>query len=128
MKLLLDTHAFIWYVEDDKRLPKNTRLKIKSPNNDILISSASLWEISIKTSLNKLTIKASMTEIINMVFDNGFQLLHILPKHIIKNNLLAFHHRDPFDRMIIAQALAEKIIVISKDEIFEKYNTVRIWK
>lgn len=128
MKLLLDTHTFIWYVEDDARLPETTKEIIKSEENTILISIASLWEISIKTSLNKLTLKASIEEIINLIMENGFELLPILPSHIIKNNLLEYYHRDPFDRMIIAQGLSEEIVIVGKDEMFDKYDVTRIWK
>ena len=128
MKLLLDTHTFIWYVEDDARLPETTKEIIKSEENTLLISIASLWEISIKTSLNKLTLKASIEEIVNMVMENGFELLPILPGHIIKNNLLEYYHRDPFDRMIIAQVLFEEIVIVGKDEMFDKYGVTRIWK
>jgi PIN domain nuclease of toxin-antitoxin system len=128
MRLLLDTHAFIWYVEDDLKLPATAKSKIKSPDNEVLISTASLWEIGIKTSLNKLTVGSSMAEIFEMIFKNGFEVLPILPSHIVKNNALPFHHRDPFDRMIIAQALVDTMEVVSKDEIFDKYGITRFWK
>ena len=128
MKLLLDTHAFIWYVEDSNKLPEATRETIKSEENTILISIASLWEIAIKTSLEKLTLKVSIEEIVNLIIKNGFELLPILPVHIIKNNILEFHHRDPFDRMIIAQGLSEEIVIVGKDEMFDKYNVTRVWK
>lgn len=128
MELLLDTHVFIWYAENDKSLPKSTKEKIKALDNDILISIVSLWEIGIKTSLKKLTLNGSMADIINLTFENGFKILPLQPDHIIKNNLLEFYHRDPFDRMIIAQALVEDLEIISKDEAFDKYHVRRIWE
>jgi PIN domain nuclease of toxin-antitoxin system len=93
-----------------------------------LVSIASLWEISIKTSLNKLILNVSINDIVNLIVENGFEFLPILPGHIIKNNTLEFHHRDPFDRMIIAQGLYEEIVIVGKDEAFDKYHVTRIWK
>lgn len=128
MKLLLDTHAFIWFVEDDPNLPQKQKLLIEEPQNEIFLSIASLWEMAIKIQLKKLNINKSIKEIIDISIQNGFILLPILPEHIIQLSQLEFHHRDPFDRMIIAQGLAEKQIIIGKDIIFDKYNANRIWE
>lgn len=127
MRLLLDTHAFIWYVENDTRLPEATKIRVQSPDNEILLSIASLWEMGIKTSLEKLILKVSIVDITKMIYENGFELLPILPEHIVKNVSLEFYHRDPFDRMIIAQGLTENIEIVSKDEIFDQYNVKRTW-
>ncbi len=127
MKLLLDTHAFIWFVENDNQLPGKTKLKIENPNNTILISIAALWEIAIKMSLKKLDISVSIEEMINLLIQNGFEVFPILPEHIIHLSKLEFHHKDPFDRIIISQGLYNNIKIITKDEIFDKYNIKRIW-
>jgi len=127
MKLLLDTHAFIWFVDNDVRLLHKTKNQIEDINNTILISIASLWEIAIKISLGKLEISESIERIIELIADNGFEILPILPEHIIKISRLEFHHRDPFDRIIIIQGLNENLQIVSKDEIFDKYGVNRIW-
>lgn len=128
MKLLLDTHAFIWFVDNDARLPQKTKNQIENINNTIQISIASLWEIAIKISLEKLKISEPLEKIIELIADNGFEILPILPEHIIDISRLEFHHRDPFDRIIIIQGLTENLLIVSKDEIFDKYGVKRIWK
>lgn len=128
MKLLLDTHTFIWFVEDDSYLPQKLKLLIEEPQNEIFLSIVSLWEMAIKIQLKKLNINKSINEIINFSIENGFILLPILPEHIIRLSQLEFHHRDPFDRMIIAQGLAEQQKIVGKDITFDKYNANRIWK
>ncbi len=127
MKLLLDTHAFIWFVENDSQLPEKTKLKIENPNNTILISIAALWEIAIKISIKKLDISVSIEKMINLLIQNGFEVFPILPEHIIQLCKLEFHHKDPFDRIIISQGLYNNVKIITKDEIFDKYNIKRIW-
>lgn len=128
MKLLLDTHAFIWFAEDDAQLDQSIKKIIENTENEIFLSIASIWEIAIKMHLKKLILNKSIEEVIDLVTTNGFEFLPILPKHIITLTTLDFFHRDPFDRMIIAQGLSEKIQIVSKDEIFDKYGVKRIWK
>lgn len=127
MKILLDTHAFIWFVEDDVQLPDRLKKLIENPSNEIYLSIASIWEIAIKIQLKKLTVNKSIKEIIDLVHNNGFELIPILPKHIIRLSDLEFHHRDPFDRMIIAQGLVENQEIVSKDKDFDSYGIKRIW-
>lgn len=127
MKLLLDTHAFIWFVENDNNLPESVRNLIENIENEILISIASLWEIAIKASLNKLELKNNIESIIKNMSLNGFSILEILPEHIITVSKLPFHHRDPFDRIIIAQSLTENIKIVGRDIIFKEYNVDLIW-
>jgi PIN domain nuclease of toxin-antitoxin system len=127
MKILLDTHSFIWFVEDDPRLTIGIKRIIEKPSNEIYLSIASIWEMAIKMQLKKLMINKSIEEIIDLAILNGFELLPILPEHIIKLTTLDFHHRDPFDRIILAQGLVENQEIISSDVIFDSYGIKRIW-
>ena len=128
MKLLLDTHALIWFVEDKSELPRSIKNEIEQESNQIYVSMASLWEIAIKMKLGKLDLSKSIEEIMGATLQNGFELLPILPEHIVRLSALDFFHRDPFDRMIIAQGLDEQMTIVGKDEIFDSYGVHRIWK
>lgn len=127
MKILLDTHAFIWFVEDDNQLPQNIKKIIEMQENEIFLSIASIWEMAIKIQLGKLDIQKTIEEVIDLITLNGFQFLPILPNHIIRMSTLYLYHRDPFDRIIIAQALTESAIVFSKDIVFDDYGVERFW-
>ncbi len=131
MKYLIDTHIFIWFVENLPSLRQSIKTLIEDENNQIFISIASLWEISIKTSINKLQINRRFDEIIDVLNDNSIEILPITFAHTVESNRLPFHHRDPFDRMIVAQAIVEKIDFISADAIFDDYlkntSVKRIW-
>lgn len=105
MNCLLDTHSFIWFSEADPKLPPEIKARIEDKNNSIFLSMASLWEIAIKLSLNKLELKKSLDAIILEIENSRIQWLHIKPKHIGLLKALPFLHRDPFDRLIIAQAM-----------------------
>ncbi len=128
MQILLDTHAFIWFVEADPHLPTNLKKTLENQENEIFISMASIWEIGIKVSLDKLKINKSIEQIIEQAEMNGFQILPILPSHIVRLCTLEFHHRDPFDRLILAQCLSENQIIASTDTIFDAYGVKRIWE
>lgn len=128
MKLLLDTHTAIWFVTDSKLLPKFSKKLIQNASNECYISTATLWEMGIKHSLGKLKLKAELKKIFELFFESGLSLMPITPNHILTNALLPFYHRDPFDRLIIAQAKREGYSVISKDHEFEKYEVNLIWK
>ena len=131
MKYLIDTHTFLWFNEGSNDLSNTAKQLIADKNNEIYISIASLWEISIKTALNKLTINGSYELIIEDVTENDMEILPINFAHTVIQNQLPFHHRDPFDRIIIAQAIAENINIISKDAIFDAYlvdkSVKRLW-
>ena len=131
MKYLIDTHTFLWFSEGSTQLSTKAKELIIDKNNEIFVSIASLWEISIKTSIRKLEIKGEYESIIDDVTDNGMEVLPINFAHTAIQNKLTFFHRDPFDRIIIAQAILENMNVISKDEIFDAYliekNIKRIW-
>ena len=128
MKLLVDTQSFIWFVENDKQLPLKIKNELEDHNNIIIISIASLWEMAIKMSLGKLKLSCDLAKMIDKLYQNGFEILPILPEHIIKLSTLEYFHRDPFDRIIISQGLTENIPIVSSDEIFDDYHVKRKWK
>ena len=105
MRYLLDTQSLLWLVTDDSRLTPQVKFTFLDPQNEILLSMASLWEMAIKISINKLFIEGSLENFTeNHILGNDIQLLQIEPSHIYRLEHLSFHHRDPFDRLIIAQA------------------------
>jgi len=127
MRILIDTQAFIWFVEDDKQLPEEIKTKLEDLDNSIIISIASLWEMTIKMSLGKLHLGCNIQEMIDKVYQNGFEVLPILPDHIIKLSKLDYFHRDPFDRIIISQGLSENMVIVSSDKAFDEYGVKRAW-
>ena len=127
MNLLLDTNAFFWFSEDNKKLSSKAKSFIENSENICFISIASIWEMAIKTSLNKLKVKIGFKNLLEEIKKNDFDLLNISFEHTLKITDLEFHHRDPFDRIIIAQSLVEHFSIISSDKIFDKYNIERIW-
>lgn len=127
MNLLLDTHTAIWFVTDSKQLPRSAKKFIENPENHCFISIATLWEMGIKYSLGKLKLKAELKKIFELFFESGLILMPITPDHILTNISLPFQHRDPFDRLIIAQAKREGYTIISKDREFENYEVNLIW-
>jgi len=128
MNLLLDTHTFIWFLNGDIQLPTPIKDLISDTSNRCLLSIASIWEIAIKSSLKKLELQGDFKQIVEFLDDNDIEVLPITFEHIQQLLLQDFHHRDPFDRMIIAQALTENIPIATKDGIFEKYGVAIVWK
>ncbi|MBK9249959.1 MAG: type II toxin-antitoxin system VapC family toxin [Ignavibacteria bacterium] len=126
MKYLIDTHTFLWYNSGDNSLSKHAQNLITDSTNEIFVSIASLWEISIKTSLGKLNIAGSYEQIFEDITENSIEILPINFEHTVIQNQLTYHHRDPFDRMIISQAIAETMSIISKDEAFDNYLINRV--
>jgi PIN domain nuclease of toxin-antitoxin system len=128
VRLLLDTHAMYWYIEGDPQLGTNARTLIQDASNEILISPASYWEIAINISIGKWILNRTYEEFIDIGLNKyGFKILPILPAHTAKVIGLRFHHRDPFDRLLVAQALAESIPIISNDVILDAYGITRFW-
>jgi len=121
MQYLIDTHVFLWFVSQAKELSPTAKTLIEDGQNEIFISIASLWEISIKTALGKLIIYGNYETVIDDVNDNSIQILPINFAHTVEQNRLPFHHRDPFDRIIVSQAIVENIDFISGDVIFDGY-------
>lgn len=124
---LLDTHTFIWYFDEDKRLSRVADAAIRNGENRIYFSMASLWEIAIKTGIGKLDLKLSIREIVDFCFENNVSFLPISIPHVATYMQLPLHHRDPFDRMLIAQATANNLTLISKDSQFEQYFISLLW-
>jgi PIN domain nuclease of toxin-antitoxin system len=127
MRLLLDTHAFIWYTTDSSRLTTTGRSLIDNGENDILLSTASVWEMAIKHSIGRLTFSMPFMEFIKQqIAVNRIDILEITFDHIEVVASLPLHHRDPFDRLIIAQSMAEQIPVLSRDAFFDAYAIARL--
>lgn len=126
MDYLLDTHTFLWFINGDTQLSKKAREAITNPDAIKYISIASFWEIAIKVNLGKLSLDMHYIDLRQQVTDNGFEILPITFSHTAELISLDLHHRDPFDRIIIAQALSEHLILISKDGNFEKYSQLKM--
>jgi PIN domain nuclease of toxin-antitoxin system len=128
MRVILDTHTFIWQISDSARLSETARQAITNTENQLLISIASLWEIAIKVNLGKLTLSRSFMELIpeQLIFAEIDQL-PIRLEHLDLLISLPLHHRDPFDRLLIAQALTESLPIISRDPMFKQYGVPIIW-
>ena len=127
MKYLLDTHVLIWFLNGDKSLSSKARKAIESDNAINFISVASLWEIAIKLSLDRLSIKVPFEKLSNKLDKNNFQVLPITFNDTVELSTLAFHHRDPFDRLIISQSIVNDFTLISKDKEFSAYNIKLLW-
>jgi len=126
MEYLLDTHTFLWFINGDSELSKDAKRIIE--NQDLkYISIATFWEIAIKISIGKLQIDMPFQELKLHVVRNGFELLPITFEHTDHLVNLAMHHKDPFDRIIIAQAYCDNLTVISRDSNFEKYKVKMSW-
>ena len=128
MKLLLDTHALVWYVQADPTLPAARRTDIQDAANEVWVSPASYWEIAIKVHTGKWQLTLPYLVFMDTVLNvYGFQALPILPEHTARLIGLANHHRDPFDRLLVAQATAEGMSLVSADAIFDQYGISRVW-
>ena len=127
MNILIDTQSFIWFFEDNPRLPASIKLYMESSNN-LSVSIASFWEITIKTSLGKLVIPENIAALMDKSLSIGFKILPIEREHLIVLSTLDLIHRDPFDRIIIAQAIAENMPLVSSDEVFKQYPVNCVWK
>lgn len=131
MQLLIDTQIFIWFISGAPELKPNIRKLIEDENTRVFISIASLWEVSIKTALGKLDIRGEYESLIDDVTGNDMEILPISFVHTVQQHKLPFFHKDPFDRIIVAQAIVEKLDLVSSDEVFEQYlagkGPNRIW-
>jgi PIN domain nuclease of toxin-antitoxin system len=128
VRLLLDTQAFLWAIFDQPRLSTKARKLFQDSGNELLLSLASIWEIAIKVSIGKLALKESFEQFIPAELQiNQITRLTIDFRHIARVAVLPFHHRDPFDRLIAAQALEEKLPILSADAIFDRYAVKRLW-
>jgi PIN domain nuclease of toxin-antitoxin system len=127
MKALLDTHAFLWAISDDPRLSREARQTFSGPS-DLWLSVASIWEMLIKVKAGKLPLpEPAGSYIVRKLGDNRIEVLPIKLDHVLRIENLAVHHRDPFDRILIAQSLEEKLPLITADPIFKRYAVDVIW-
>ena len=128
MRVLLDTHVMYWYIEGDPQLSTTARTLIRDVSNEVLISPASYWEIAIKVSLGKWRLNRPYEDFIDIGLKQyGFLILPILPAHTARLIGMPFYHKDPFDRLLAAQALAEGIPMVSADSAFDDYDVTRLW-
>jgi PIN domain nuclease of toxin-antitoxin system len=128
MKLLLDGHTFLWFVWDDAQLTNNAKELITNPANQKFVSAAICWEIAIKTSMGKLDLGEPYRPFMRReIARNNFDILPISVDHAAAVSVLPFHHRDPFDRMLVAQAMVEQVPIVSRDTAFDAYPITRLW-
>ncbi len=128
MRILLDTHAFLWLTSDDMRVSKKAKKLFLDEENEFFLSLASIWEMAIKISLEKLELNQPLEKfILNQLQENFIDQLTISFRHVTKVRLLPFYHRDPFDRLLIAQAQEEGMAIMSSDTAFDSYDVERLW-
>ena len=128
MKLLLDTHALMWFALSDEQLSGTATSLILDSANEKLVSPASYWEIAIKISVKKYALSKPYDLFMREAIDqNGFGYLHIRPEHTAVLTTLPFHHKDPFDRLLVAQAIVENLSIVSNDAVLDAYPIKRVW-
>lgn len=129
MRFLLDTHTFLWFIADDPELSSSsTRERLEDGSNDLFLSYASIWEMAIKISLDKLQVSQPLEDFMSeQIRLNSINLLSFSIPQVARVASLPFHHRDPFDRLLAAQALIENLPLLSKDAIFDRYGVQRLW-
>ena len=128
MRLLLDTHALLWWLDGDRRLPTQVRALIGDPTNEVLVSAASVWEITTKARLGKLPGATDVAaDVPACIESQGFMPLPITVHHAQRAGALVGSHRDPFDRMLIVQAQAEGVPIASNETLFDDYGITRLW-
>ena len=127
MRLLLDTHTIIWYAENDPHLPNPIRQIIDDDSNNVYFSAVSLWEISIKVRQGKLDMSRSLVDMILFLRKRGFYFLEVNLAHVLQLDTLEQYHKDPFDRMLIAQTFAEDFALVGCDGVFDNYGVRRLW-
>ena len=128
MKYLLDTHTLLWIVTDSPKLSKKAKKLYLETNNLILFSLASVWELAIKSSLGKIEFEKSLEKFVEEhVKRNNIQILNIELPHLLRVEQLPFHHRDPFDRLLISQLIENNLSIISCDKMFDLYDVKRVW-
>src|SRR5277367_1166686 len=127
MKVLLDTHALVWWMSDAPKLSKRASSILANTSNTILVSAASAWELAIKVNLGKLDALPLVLELARHTEEEGFTELAISMEHAVRAGLLRLHHSDPFDRLLVAQAQALNVPILSADEVLDRYDVKRIW-
>ena len=128
MDYLIDTHAVIWFIANDPKLPHVVKTESENIDNKCFVSIASFWEIGIKFSLGRLELGSDLETIFELISKSGFEVLPVTQNHILASSRLEFHHNDPFDRLLIAQSIIENLQFISKDSAFKRYNIPLFWE
>lgn len=127
MAYLLDTHALIWFLEGDERLSATAKEVMSNDDSNLYLSMASLWEMAIKISLGKLTLSRSLEQVIETLELQNITILSVKTPHVLALLNLPFEHRDPFDRLLICQALVENLRFISNENLFLRYGVEQVW-
>ena len=128
MNLLLDSHTLLWSYFDSRKLSATARAEVTSPANRVFVSAASHWEIAIKIGTGKLTLAEPFPDFVqHAILDNSYTILPVDPRHTAALVPLPHHHRDPFDRLLIAQAIVEDMPILSADPVFDQYPVRRLW-
>lgn len=127
MKVLLDTHVLLWWLEGGDKLSRRVRNLIASPRNVVVVSAVSAWEISVKSAAGRLDAKPLLENFERELEQEGFTELPITARHAVLAGVVAFPHKDPFDRMLVAQAQIEGVPLASKDDLFDGSSVRRIW-
>lgn len=127
MQYLLDNQALLYFFKGSKILPSKTKKEIESVENNCYISVANIWEITIKVNLGKLELMSSLKELFEFIERNKFEILNIEFSHLLGLEKLEYHHRDPFDRIVLAQSIFESLPLISNDTIFKEYPVEVLW-
>lgn len=128
MKVLLDTHVFLWWILNDERLGQKARVIIADGANEVFLSAASCWEIAIKTELGRLRLpKPPDIYVPDQMAMNALKGLPISPVHALRVSKLPNHHRDPFDRILVAQSQLEKIPLVTSDPLISRYDVRTLW-
>ena len=125
MKLLLDGHAFLWWLADAPELSATARATVADPDNMVLVSAATIWEIEIKRALGRL--EAGSADLVAEIEANGFGELPVRASHAVAASRLPRHHEDPFDRMLLAQSQVEGLVCVTRDPAFEPYGVPCLW-
>jgi PIN domain nuclease of toxin-antitoxin system len=123
--LLVDTHALLWWLSGDRRLPRRSRDRIADPENHVFASAVSAWEVAIKTALGKLDAPGHLVEAVE---ESGLSWMAVEPREAYAAGGLPMHHRDPFDRLLVAQSLERAVSIVSHDEVFDSYGVRRVWR
>ena len=129
MKLLMDTHTFMWWHSEPERIPKETLTLLQNPDHELLLSVVSLWEMQIKVQLEKLTLRDDLEIMLKIQQEqNNIILIPVIFPHILELRNLPLHHKDPFDRLLIAQSKSENATLVSRDSVFKNYDCNVIWR
>lgn len=127
MKYLLDTHTLIWLLEASSKVSNNIKEELRFPGNSVYLSSISLWEIAIKSSLGKLDMRASFDKLLTSLYSTNINILQVENEYLRNVMTLPWIHKDPFDRLLISTALVEGLTIITTDENIQKYNVSWVW-